>query len=218
MANSEVILRRILGPIRSDIRPLALAVDITEGLIFQKNIAVDDIKVTKHVYPLVAKRLRQSTAAVTKSVERLTHICWDSLVEQDLTTYYLGRPVTQPPTPREMLTFLAVYSALSTPFFAAIEQNPKLLFQEPGQTAEAPDASYQFLADIIQKSVPAPVTMALARQFTSGYITFPVCPSCGTTLVREHQNYCDQCGQRLDWNQYEHSLIVFPGQYSDISP
>ena len=131
MANSEVILRRILGPIRSNIRPLVLAVDITGSLLFQLHIAMDDIKVTKHVYPGVAKLLGQSQSAVTKSVERLTRICWDSMEEQELTEFYIGRQLRQMPAPREFLTYLAVYSELDTPFFTAIEEYPHLLFQEP---------------------------------------------------------------------------------------
>lgn len=130
MTNSEVILRRILGPIRSNIRPLVLAVDITRSLLFQLHIAMDDIKVTKHVYPGVAKLLDQSQGAVTKSIERLTRICWDSMVEQDLTEYYVGRQLRQMPAPREFLTYLAVYSELDMPFFTAIEEHPDLLFQE----------------------------------------------------------------------------------------
>lgn len=191
MANSEIVLRRILGPIRADVRPLALAVDITEGLIFEQRIAIDDIKVTKHVYPPVAKLLHQKIGAVTKSIERLTRICWRSLEEQELTEYYFGRPLRQTPTPREMLTFLAVYSGLNTPFFAAIEREPALLFREPVQ--QRSDMSYRFVADAIQKSIPVPVTAGAGPA---------VCPDCGATLERERQNYCDCCGQRLDWGQW----------------
>ena len=106
MANSEVILRRILGPIRSNIRPLVLAVDITRSLLFQLHIAMDDIKVTKHVYPGVAKLLGQSQSAVTKSVERLTRICWDSMEEQELTEFYIGRQLRQMPAPRSISAWL----------------------------------------------------------------------------------------------------------------
>ena len=201
MASGEVIVRRILGPVRSDIRPLALAIDVTGSLIFEQHIAAEDIQVTKLVYPPVAKLLHQRPGAVTKSIERLTRLCWDALAEQDLIAFYLGSPVKQAPTPREMLYYLAVYSRLDLPYFTAIERYPRLLFQEPAKILESSDASYQFIAEAIQKSIPAPVSMVMERQYASGYMAFPVCPSCGITVERDHQNYCDRCGQRLDWGQ-----------------
>lgn len=35
-----------------------------------------------------------------------------------------------------------------------------------------------------------------------GYSSFPVCPRCSSTLVREYQTYCDRCGQCLGWDFY----------------
>ncbi len=155
MASSEVILRRILGPIRSSIRPLVLAVDITRSLLFQLHIAMDDIKVTKHIYPSVAKLLGQSQSAVTKSIERLTHICWDSMAEQELTEFYIGRDLRQMPTPREFLTYMAVYSELETPFFHAIEEYPDILFQEPAGMQKVLITTEVYLNDNAPESLPA---------------------------------------------------------------
>ena len=42
---------------------------------------------------------------------------------------------------------------------------------------------------------------------TTGYY---VCPSCGITLEREFVNFCDRCGQRLDWDGYESAKIIDP--------
>jgi len=40
------------------------------------------------------------------------------------------------------------------------------------------------------------------RRFPSrgGFAAYSVCPRCGVTLEREYQQYCDRCGQRLDWS------------------
>ena len=211
MASGEVIVRRILGPVRSDIRPLALAIDITGSLIFEQHIAAEDIQVTKLVYPPVAKLLRQRTAAVTKSIERLTRLCWDALAEQDLTAFYIGGPVKQVPTPREMLHYLAVYAKLDLPYYTAIDRYPSLLFQEPAKTPVTSDSPYQFINEAIQKSIPAPVSMVMERQYASGCMVFPVCPACGVAVERDRQNYCDRCGQRLDWGQRETRPLAFPG-------
>ncbi len=211
MASGEVIVRRILGPVRSDIRPLALAIDITGSLIFEQHIAAEDIRVTKLVYPPVAKLLRLRTAAVTKSIERLTRLCWDAMAEQDLTAFYIGQSVKQAPTPREMLHYLAVYSRLDLPYYTAIDRYPSLLFQEPAKTPVTPDFPYQFIDEAIRKSIPAPVSMVMERQYASGCMVFPVCPACGVAVERDRQNYCDRCGQRLDWGQRETRPLAFPG-------
>lgn len=39
------------------------------------------------------------------------------------------------------------------------------------------------------------------RLFRDGW-TYPVCPRCKITMEREYQNFCDRCGQRLDWSRF----------------
>lgn len=38
--------------------------------------------------------------------------------------------------------------------------------------------------------------------------TFPVCPRCRITLEREYQQFCDRCGQHLDWDNFDNAEIV----------
>lgn len=52
---------------------------------------------------------------------------------------------------------------------------------------------------------PMPVTRAV-RYRTAGL--YPVCPRCASSLEREYQDYCDRCGQRLDWRQYHRAQVV----------
>jgi transcriptional regulator with XRE-family HTH domain len=49
-----------------------------------------------------------------------------------------------------------------------------------------------------------PMAVSTAKIFRSslGYSSFPVCPRCSSTLVREYQAYCDRCGQCLGWDFY----------------
>lgn len=42
--------------------------------------------------------------------------------------------------------------------------------------------------------------------------SFYVCPRCGRTMEREFMRYCDRCGQRLNWAEYEQAHIVYPGR------
>lgn len=198
MTNAEIVLRGILGPIRSSIRPLVLAVDITEELLFQQHFSMDDILVTKHVYPRAAEIMKKKVDAVSKSVERLAHLCWNALVEQELVTCYLGRELRHFPTPRDFLIYLAVYSYLRVPFFTAIEQYPKFLFQSPAEGAhQNSDALSQERGE---RSRPVPVVERVADR--------PVCPVCMEMIGREGQNYCDHCGQRLDWTRYQFARVI----------
>lgn len=41
-----------------------------------------------------------------------------------------------------------------------------------------------------------------------GRDSFPVCPQCGVTMEREYQQFCDRCGQCLDWSSYKHASII----------
>lgn len=38
--------------------------------------------------------------------------------------------------------------------------------------------------------------------YADGY-TYPVCPRCKNTLEREYQSYCDRCGQKLNWDNFD---------------
>lgn len=88
MANTEIFLRNIFGTTRPNIRPLVLALNITNDLLFEQHISMSDIKATKHIYPDVARLLHKKPETVYKSVIRLAHRCWDALVEQDLVLSY----------------------------------------------------------------------------------------------------------------------------------
>ena len=117
MANTEIFLRNIFGTTRPNIRPLVLALNITNDLLFEQHISMSDIKATKHIYPDVARLLHKKPETVYKSVIRLAHRCWDALVEQDLVLSYLGRSMKQEPDPSVFITYLAVYIQSDIPFF-----------------------------------------------------------------------------------------------------
>lgn len=60
MANTEIFLRNIFGTTRPNIRPLVLALNITNDLLFEQHISMSDIKATKHIYPDVARLLSRT--------------------------------------------------------------------------------------------------------------------------------------------------------------
>ena len=67
--------------------------------------------------------------------------------------------------------------------------------------------SLRFLLSLTQFRIPQMVSDLMVFPDTS----FFVCPQCGITLEREFMKYCDRCGQRLDWKNYKHPRIVYPG-------
>ena len=128
MTKTEAVIRLILGAAGPDIRPLAYAVDAAITLMFVQKIPMDDI------YPHVAKLVRNrrgmpsSPKTVSRRIERLANLCWDTLVSRNLVLQYLGAPLENIRAPKDMIFYLAFYIYLDTPFFIAIRKQPALLF------------------------------------------------------------------------------------------
>lgn len=217
MANTEIFLRNIFGTTRPNIRPLVLALNITNDLLFEQHISMSDIKATKHIYPDVARLLHKKPETVYKSVIRLAHRCWDALVEQDLVLSYLGRSMKQEPDPSVFITYLDVYIQSDIPFFEFIERDPGFLFRDSPDIFGMSDIPPESTTKLLLRNKPLLVSQAMAFTSPAGLTTFPVCPACMATLEREGQNFCDHCGQRLDWRWYKHAQIIYPGQKSALN-
>lgn len=56
-----------------------------------------------------------------------------------------------------------------------------------------------------------PVTAVQCLRLNNRMTSFPICPKCGCTFEREYQSFCDRCGQRLDWSDFEKAVLVLPG-------
>ena len=131
---TETVIRSILGAVRADIRPLAYTVGAAINLMFVQKISMDDIYVMDDIYPDVAKRVKNrhgkpsSPKTVSRRVERLANLCWDTLVARNLVLEYLGVPLKNIRAPRDMIFYLAFYVYLDTLFFVAIQKQPALLF------------------------------------------------------------------------------------------
>ena len=128
MTKEEALIRRILGPIKGGVRTFACAVEITSHLLFEENMAQDDILVTKHVYPEVARKTDKSYVAVARQLERMGNLCWDRLSKEER-KLYIGRQLQDIRAPRDMLFYLAFYCYFDKPYYEIVEANPELLFQ-----------------------------------------------------------------------------------------
>ena len=112
MTKEEAVIRSILGPVRSEIRTFACAVGITVHLLFDERMSQDDIRVTKHVYPEVAKRTGKSYASVSRKLERMGNLCWDNLGEEGRRTY-IGRQLRVSARPG-ICFFIWLFTAILT--------------------------------------------------------------------------------------------------------
>ena len=127
MTNPEILIRSLIGPVRSDIRTTAYAVNITATFLFAYQIPMDHILVTKDIYPEVAKKLGKSECAVSRKIQRIANLCWDA-GDSELLRQIIGKQLHTAPSPRDMLVYLAFYSYLDMSFYDAIACFPGLLF------------------------------------------------------------------------------------------
>ncbi len=123
MLNTEDFLRKILGPVRSDIRPLILAVEHTMELLYHEQRRENDIRVSRDVYAHVAKQLDKKERTVAKAVQRLTSVLWDAF-DQELVLQVIGKKLAYPPEPRAMLFYLAFYLYHEEAYHSADNRNP----------------------------------------------------------------------------------------------
>lgn len=131
MKKTEDLIRNILGACRGSIRTLVCAVEVTEKLLFEEGMAMDDIHVTKDVYPQVSHLVHKKQRSVSRNVERMANKCWDK-GDREVLTQIIGRNLKTAPAPNEMLIYLAYYAHKQVPFFVAVGQFPALLFGTGG--------------------------------------------------------------------------------------
>ena len=134
MTKSESVIRSILGAVRVDIRPLAFAVDTAVDLMFVQGIPMDDIFVTDDIYPKAAEHFRKRSGeastpkAVARRIERLSNLCWDTIVSRGLVMDYIGAQIKDIRAPRDIIFYLAFYVYFDIPFFTVIAKQQALLF------------------------------------------------------------------------------------------
>ena len=66
-----------------------------------------------------------------------------------------------------------------------------------------PSVSYHWLEPPVWRE---PLLVTKYTRYRNGYV-FPVCPRCGCILDREYQDFCDRCGQALDWSVYDQAVL-----------
>ncbi len=59
----------------------------------------------------------------------------------------------------------------------------------------------------IDVSYRLPMRVKEAVYYSKAKTRYPVCPSCQISFEREYINFCDNCGQCLNWEDYDRALI-----------
>lgn len=117
LTSSEKLIYFIIGMTRSDIRPMAKAMDVIIDLHFLQGIPKCEIKITKNVYPQVAAMLNKSSASVERSVERLANLCWDIAEKEKMIDKLTGRPHLAVPSVSNILFYFCYLLYSGQPFF-----------------------------------------------------------------------------------------------------
>lgn len=66
----------------------------------------------------------------------------------------------------------------------------------------------RLLAEAVSYRTPLPVIKIIVYADNTAY---PLCPRCESALEREYVFFCDQCGQKLNWDLFEYAKVVRPG-------
>lgn len=110
MTKEEYLVRKVMGrgkAGRLDSRILAYAVSLAREKMFRENIPMEEILVTKSIYPEAGKRYGKSAKAAARQIERLGNRCWESMTSEERKKY-LGE-TERFPAPKEIVLLLEYY-------------------------------------------------------------------------------------------------------------
>lgn len=110
MTEEEYLVRKIIGTGKAgrlDSRIFAYAVSLARKLMFRDGIPMEEILVTKSIYPEAGKHYGKSAKTAARQIERLGNRCWESMTS-DEREKYLGE-TDRFPAPKEMVLLLGYY-------------------------------------------------------------------------------------------------------------
>ncbi|HCT91414.1 MAG TPA: hypothetical protein DF613_08570 [Lachnospiraceae bacterium] len=127
MTKEDALIREIFEPGRKGTQALASAVREAGKLLFEERVAMDDILVTKDIYPVVARQLGKDSRNIARQVERLANQCWDGMDEEQKKRY-IGKELKDIRAPKDVIFYLAFYVRFRQGFYRVLEKEPGLLF------------------------------------------------------------------------------------------
>ena len=67
-------------------------------------------------------------------------------------------------------------------------------------------SSHEVYIVILPENIPAPVERV--RYYRNTQYPYAVCPNCKSVIERDYQNYCETCGQKLDWKMFGRKVSI----------
>lgn len=127
MTRSEALVRSVLGPRRREIRPFVYAIECIIRHSFAINCPIEDIQVSKVIYPEVAKLLSIRNHTAARQIQRIANNCWEQGDREQL-NQILGGPLPLCPPPHDMLFYFAAFSFYGLPFQEVMRQELAAIF------------------------------------------------------------------------------------------
>ncbi len=123
MTQTEARIYEVLGQRGKEFKALSCAVTVMEKLLLEEKRSIYDIRVTKQVYPEVAKQMGDRQANITRNIERAARRCWD-LKENKIKELVIGDPFEDLHSPKDIILYLAVYAHFGIPYYEALRKFP----------------------------------------------------------------------------------------------
>lgn len=97
-------------------------------MMFEKKILMEEIQVTKSLYPEAGQKYHKSAAAVCRQIERLGVLCWEKMSREERLKY-LGE-AEDFLSPAEMVYRLAYYCQFNRSYRKILNENMEKFFNE----------------------------------------------------------------------------------------
>ena len=76
---------------------------------------------------------------------------------------------------------------------------------------EIPITEQKYTTRLFIKAVSYRIPLSVTKIIVyADNTTYPLCPRCESALEREYVFFCDQCGQKLNWDLFEYARVVRP--------
>lgn len=113
MTKEEGLVRSIMGTGktgRRDLRIFIYAVKLMEKMLFEEGFCIEEIQVTKSIYPEAGRSYGKSAETAARQIERLGALCFREMPKTERKKYFGEEIICL--SPREILFHLAYYSRL----------------------------------------------------------------------------------------------------------
>lgn len=134
MTKEEYLIRAIAGTGKAgrlDSRIFAYAVGLARKKMFQDGIPMEDILVTKMIYPEAGKHYGKKPKTAARAIERLGNHCWERMTKQQRITYFGESQIR--PAPKEIVLLMGWYCECGKSYYEMERERYGDMFPELNQ-------------------------------------------------------------------------------------